>query len=107
MREIRQSGSVRGVRRNPYPYRDPTKPHAKHGTGFILGTPSRIHRKIDYRRQPICDLIEPHSVLMVASFLGTAIPELSPLLVTANTSARLVEVRKVVCRVLVAAFCRE
>ena len=22
MREIRQSGSVRGVRRNPYPYRD-------------------------------------------------------------------------------------
>jgi hypothetical protein len=23
MREIRQSGSVRGVRRNPYPYRDP------------------------------------------------------------------------------------
>ena len=23
MREIRQSGSVRGVRSNPYPYRDP------------------------------------------------------------------------------------
>ncbi len=26
MREIRQSGSVRGVRRKPYPYRDPTIP---------------------------------------------------------------------------------
>jgi len=26
MREIRQSGSVRGVRRKPYPYRDPVIP---------------------------------------------------------------------------------
>ena len=26
MREIRLSGSVRGVRRNPYPYRDPLIP---------------------------------------------------------------------------------
>jgi len=26
MREIRQSGSVRGVRRKPYPYRDPILP---------------------------------------------------------------------------------
>jgi len=31
MREIRQSGSVRGVWRNPYPYRDLPIAHAKHG----------------------------------------------------------------------------
>src|SRR5208282_6382218 len=35
------------------------------------------------------------------SLLGTAIPELSPLLVPANTSASFVEVRDVVRRVLV------
>jgi len=29
MREIRQSGSVRGVWRNPYPYRDFDKFHGK------------------------------------------------------------------------------
>ena len=31
MREIRQSGSVRGVRRKPYPYRDHPLPMRKHG----------------------------------------------------------------------------
>ena len=31
MREIRPSGSVRGVRSNPYPYRDPTPPDAVGG----------------------------------------------------------------------------
>ena len=31
MREIRQSGSVRGVRRNPYPYRDGN-------SGFVVGS---------------------------------------------------------------------
>jgi len=31
MREIRPSGSVRGVRRNPYPYRDTLLPMRKHG----------------------------------------------------------------------------
>jgi hypothetical protein len=31
MREIRLSGSVRGVRRNPYPYRDLPIAHAEHG----------------------------------------------------------------------------
>ena len=25
------AGSVRGVRSNPYPYRDPPNPHAEHG----------------------------------------------------------------------------
>ena len=34
MREIRQSGSVRGVRRNPYPYRDPRKSDAVGSAGF-------------------------------------------------------------------------
>lgn len=29
MREIRSHGSVRGVRSNPYPYRDITHPHAE------------------------------------------------------------------------------
>ncbi len=30
MRETRPSGSVRGVRSDPYPYRDPTSSGAKH-----------------------------------------------------------------------------
>jgi len=38
MREIRPYGSVRGVRRNPYPYRDMRKPHAKHGKKRQCGT---------------------------------------------------------------------
>ena len=29
MQEIRQSGSVRGVRRNPYPYRDSVRPRSQ------------------------------------------------------------------------------
>jgi hypothetical protein len=37
MREIRSSGSVRGVRSNPYPYRDETLAGAKHRT-----TPKRM-----------------------------------------------------------------
>jgi hypothetical protein len=34
MREIRLSGSVRGVRRNPYPYRDNLHP-LRSSAGFI------------------------------------------------------------------------
>jgi hypothetical protein len=34
MREIRQSGSVRGVRRKPYPYRDLPKTDAVGSAGF-------------------------------------------------------------------------
>ena len=37
MREIRSSGSVRGVRSDPYPYRDPIPPDA---VGGVLFTPS-------------------------------------------------------------------
>ena len=36
MREIRPYGSVRGVRSNPYPYRDPITPDAVGGAGFDL-----------------------------------------------------------------------
>ena len=36
MREIRQSGSVRGVRRNPYPYRDDGSV-TKHTTMLVIG----------------------------------------------------------------------
>ncbi len=35
MREIRSSGSVRGVRRNPYPYRDPTSSAATAAFGTL------------------------------------------------------------------------
>jgi hypothetical protein len=43
MREIRLSGSVRGVRRNPYPYRDPLFPmRSSAGFGMLAGT--RISR---------------------------------------------------------------
>ena len=34
MREIRLSGSVRGVRRNPYPYRDTFHPLRSSATAF-------------------------------------------------------------------------
>jgi len=54
MREIRQSGSVRGVRRKPYPYRDPPLPmrsmdgfldagsdkNGRRNTGRVRGLPS-------------------------------------------------------------------
>jgi hypothetical protein len=40
------------------------------------------------------------------TLLGTAIPELSLLLVLADTPASLVEVRDIVCRVFVPSFCR-
>jgi hypothetical protein len=36
MREIRLSGSVRGVRRNPYPYRDLPKTDAVGSAGFTM-----------------------------------------------------------------------
>src|SRR5271169_1571066 len=36
MREIRPYGSARGVRSNPYPYRDTPTPHAKHGRILTL-----------------------------------------------------------------------
>jgi len=37
MREIRQSGSVRGVWRNPYPYRDQwLRGRERHGLPFSL-----------------------------------------------------------------------
>jgi hypothetical protein len=46
MREIRLSGSVRGVRRNPYPYRDTPKPDAEGSvllkTTLNLTAPTRL-----------------------------------------------------------------
>jgi len=44
MREIRPSGSVRGVRRKPYPYRGMPNPHAKHGAFFGDAGGERIWR---------------------------------------------------------------
>ena len=41
MREIRPYGSVRGVRRKPYPYRDTPTPDAVGGAGFVLPVSSR------------------------------------------------------------------
>ena len=38
MREIRQSGSVRGVRSNSYPYRDPVRTEEL----TVPGTPIRV-----------------------------------------------------------------
>jgi hypothetical protein len=40
MREIRPSGSVRGVRRKPYPYRDTHQPDAKQ-RALLLGAEKR------------------------------------------------------------------
>jgi hypothetical protein len=37
MREIRPYGSVRGVRRNPYPYRDTLPPDAEGSAGLDFG----------------------------------------------------------------------
>src|SRR5208282_4279290 len=40
MREIRPYGSARGVRRNPYPYRDSLTPRAQHGQILTLPDPT-------------------------------------------------------------------
>lgn len=48
MREIRPYGSVRGVRRNPYPYRDPTPPDAEGGA--VLDSPR--YRTVTPLRRP-------------------------------------------------------
>jgi len=48
MREIRLSGSVRGVRRNPYPYRDP---HPSDAVGGVLVVGQGLdHGRVDRRR---------------------------------------------------------
>jgi hypothetical protein len=45
MREIRLSGSVRGVRRNPYPYRDLSKTDAEGSVVFGgFATAARVGR---------------------------------------------------------------
>jgi len=44
MREIRPYGSARGVRRNPYPYRDTPPPDAAGGALLILPLPAHVGR---------------------------------------------------------------
>lgn len=61
MREIRPSGSVRGVRRNPYPYRDAHPADAEGSAGFGMlirrGTRTGI------------PTLERHTALMTKRFL--------------------------------------
>jgi len=57
MREIRLSGSVRGVRRNPYPYRDHPKTDAE-GSVYVLCRATTARRAAISGRWVLLDLNE-------------------------------------------------
>jgi hypothetical protein len=52
MREIRPSGSVRGVRRKPYPYRDTLTPDAVGGALLTFSTSRPVTRQTDPAKHP-------------------------------------------------------
>ncbi len=65
MREIRPSGSVRGVRRNPYPYRDPIIPvQSTVLFGTLAGTRiSRLAQTAKPPRRTACCIPGMHLVV--------------------------------------------
>ena len=69
MREIRLSGSVRGVRRKPYPYRDPLNPMPK--AAPLFGEPANGCQRwpTDARGQP--SVGQPRAVHFAATHANT------------------------------------
>ena len=67
MRETRSYGSARGVRSNPYPYRDSLTPRAQHGKK--PSTPPRHSGSSQTARTTVPD--SPHCTVQISGRIGT------------------------------------